>query len=154
MSNLIEAYLKSLLNQSNKGLIEIQRNELAGKFNCVPSQINYVLSTRFTINHGFIVESRRGGGGYIRIEQVPLEKNSVAWLKEFNELVGDDTSQQIATSILQRMLEEDMITKREHNIMKSAIDRAVLKIELPWRDKIRANILKAMVSAIVRDINS
>ncbi|MEG6617540.1 CtsR family transcriptional regulator [Peptococcaceae bacterium 1198_IL3148] len=150
MSNIIEAYLKSLLNQSKKGLIEIQRNELASKFNCVPSQINYVLSTRFTIGHGYIVESRRGGGGYIRIEQVPLD-NRFAWLEEFNQLVGDDTSQQVAGSVLKRLFDEEIITEREYNIMQAAIDRAVLKIELPWRDKLRANILKAMVSAVIKD---
>lgn len=150
MSNVIEKYLKQLLNQSQTNYIEIQRNELAGKFNCVPSQINYVLSTRFTINHGFVVESRRGGGGFIRIEKIPLD-GELDWLVELNHLVGNETSQQVAVSILKRLVSEKIITKREYNIMKAAVDRAVLKIELPWRDRLRANILTAMLTALLKD---
>ncbi|MBO8136920.1 MAG: CtsR family transcriptional regulator [Desulfotomaculum sp.] len=150
ISDLIETYLKKLLEKSQNGYIEIQRNELANEFNCAPSQINYVLSTRFTTSHGFIVESRRGGGGYVRIAKVPLD-NVKEWLKEFYNLVGDEVSQNAATAILQRLLNEKAITKREYNIMKAAVDRAVLKLELPWRDKLRAQILKAMITALVCD---
>ncbi|MBM7853791.1 transcriptional regulator CtsR [Desulfohalotomaculum tongense] len=147
ISDLIEAYLKKMLEQSPKGYIEIQRNELAGEFNCVPSQINYVLSTRFTVNHGFVIESRRGGGGYVRISKVPLE-SGCDWLEELYRLMGNSVTQSVATGILQRLLSEEKITKREFKIMKAAVDRSVLKIELPWRDKLRAQILKAMITAV------
>lgn len=70
MSDAIETYLKQILRQSEK--IEIRRSELAQRFDVVPSQINYVIKTRFTIQNGYIVESKRGGGGYIRIVQIPL----------------------------------------------------------------------------------
>ncbi|MTI80700.1 MAG: CtsR family transcriptional regulator [Firmicutes bacterium] len=150
MSDLIEAYLKNMLQKSNQGYIEIQRNELANEFDCAPSQINYVLSTRFTATHGFLIESRRGGGGYVRIAKVPLD-NISGWLDDFFILVGDSVSQNTAVGILQRMLSEELITKREFKIMISAMDRSVLRIELPWRDKLRAQILKSMVKAVISE---
>src|SRR3954466_13096493 len=72
VSEIIEQYLKHVLQQSSEGAIEIQRNDLADQFECVPSQINYVISTRFTLEKGYIVESKRGGGGYIRIQKIEL----------------------------------------------------------------------------------
>ncbi|WP_031517306.1 CtsR family transcriptional regulator [Desulfofalx alkaliphila] len=147
ISNIIEAYLKKMLNSSNDGAIEIQRNELAERFNCVPSQINYVLSTRFTIKHGFIIESKRGGGGYVRIEKVPMG-DGYKWLKELYILVGDAINQKQAMGILGRLHEEKIITTRELYIMKAAVDRSALRVDLPWRDKLRAEILKAMLSSL------
>lgn len=75
VSEVIEQYLKQILQQSPGGVIEIQRNDLADQFNCVPSQINYVISTRFTLEKGYIVESKRGGGGYIRIQKIKLHSH-------------------------------------------------------------------------------
>lgn len=150
MSNIIERYLKQLLEQSETNYIEIQRNELANKFKCVPSQINYVLSTRFTLSHGFVVESRRGGGGYIRILRIPIQ-DEMECLAELNHLVGEQTSQQQAVALLKRLLREKIITNREYNIMKAAIDRSVLKVDLPWRDRLRANILIAMLEAVAKE---
>src|SRR5690606_12275077 len=72
ISDLIEQYLKQMLQDSSEGTVEIQRNELADRFSCVPSQINYVISTRFTLEKGYLVESKRGGGGYIRIQRIEL----------------------------------------------------------------------------------
>ena len=70
ISDIIESYLKQVLEMSEKEIVEIKRNEIADKFQCVPSQINYVINTRFTIEKGYVVESKRGGGGYIRIIKV------------------------------------------------------------------------------------
>ncbi len=67
ISDIIEQYLKQVIDLSNNNVIEIKRNEIADRFECVPSQINYVINTRFTLERGFVVESKRGGGGYIRI---------------------------------------------------------------------------------------
>ena len=72
ISDIIEQYLKQVIDLSNNNVIEIKRNEIADRFECVPSQINYVINTRFTLERGFIVESKRGGGGYIRIIKVKL----------------------------------------------------------------------------------
>ncbi|NLK42961.1 MAG: CtsR family transcriptional regulator, partial [Tissierellia bacterium] len=74
LTNIIERFLKSLIDAQEDGIIEIQRNELAEKFNCAPSQINYVLSTRFTPYKGYYIESRRGGGGYIKIIKVSIDE--------------------------------------------------------------------------------
>ncbi|MGB8953848.1 MAG: CtsR family transcriptional regulator, partial [Tumebacillaceae bacterium] len=75
ISDIIEQHLKQILTKSNEGMVEIKRSELADTFNCVPSQINYVISTRFTVEKGYVVESKRGGGGYIRITKVGLDRN-------------------------------------------------------------------------------
>ena len=76
ISDIIERYLKGILHESPEGLIEIQRNDLADQFSCVPSQINYVISTRFTLEKGYLVESKRGGGGYVRIQRIELPAQS------------------------------------------------------------------------------
>lgn len=153
ISDLIEKYLKELFGSGSQGQVEIQRNELAEKFNCVPSQINYVLTTRFTVEHGFIVESRRGGGGFVRIIKLPMDEkvDAVSYLCD---LIGRDVSQQGAEGIVRRMLEEGLVTERESGIMKSALSRDVLRIALPARDQLRALILKAMIISILHHIGN
>jgi transcriptional regulator CtsR len=149
ISDLIEKYLKELIGSSSKGQIEIQRNELAVKFNCVPSQINYVLTTRFSVEQGFIVESRRGGGGYVRIVKLPLDEkvNTISYLCE---QIGRDISQYGAEGIVRRMQEGGFLSAREAAIMRSAVSREVLRIALPARDQLRALILKAMIISILQ----
>jgi transcriptional regulator CtsR len=149
ISDLIEQYLKSLLEQAGQGKIEIQRNELAVQFSCVPSQINYVLSTRFSMEHGYMVESRRGGGGFVRIVKLELDDRSVL-INYLNRLIGEDITQQGAVGIIGRLLEEGLVNKRESEIMKAAVYRDVLRTALPDRDKLRASILKAMLIAILK----
>jgi len=151
ISQLIEEHLKKLLAKSG-GLIEIQRNEMAGKFNCVPAQINYVLATRFTIEHGFLVESRRGGGGYIRIVKLPLSRE-VEIGAYLCGLIGDEISQQRAQGVIGRMLDEGLITRREAGLMNAAVNREVLRIGLPARDQLRACLLKAMIATLLRNNN-
>jgi transcriptional regulator CtsR len=151
ISQLIEDYLKKLLAESN-GLIEIQRNEMAGKFNCVPAQINYVLATRFTIERGFLVESKRGGGGYIRIIRLPQNKK-VELATYFCGLVGSEISQQRAEGIIKRMQEEELVTEREAALMTAAVNREVLRVGLPARDQLRALVLKAMIGTLLRNNN-
>lgn len=147
ISDIIEQHLKSILQQSRNGFIEIQRSELADKFQCVPSQINYVISTRFSAEKGYIVESKRGGGGYIRIRKVAItgSKNLYQLLME---MIGDEISQTSADSILTRLREEGIISHREAQIMKAAISRDVLSFELQVRDQLRAAILRAMITQI------
>lgn len=151
ISQLIEDHLKKLLAESN-GFIEIQRNEMAGKFNCVPAQINYVLATRFTIERGFLVESKRGGGGYIRIIRLPQDKKVEA-AAYFCSLVGSEISQQRAQGIIKRMLEEGLVTEREAALMSAATDREVLRVGLPARDQLRALVLRAMIATLLRNNN-
>ncbi len=149
ISDLIECYLKRLLADSPDDHVKIQRSELAVRFNCVPSQINYVLSTRFSIGHGYIVESRRGGGGYIRIVKIPFDQRSKLVL-DMCDLIGDSISQARAESLIKRLLEEEIITRREALLMVAATGRDVLRLARPGRDKLRALVLKAMITAVLR----
>ena len=149
ISNLIEKYLKKLLETSMHGQVEIQRNELAEKFDCVPSQINYVLTTRFSVEHGFVVESRRGGGGFVRIIKVPMDEK-VDLVSQLCGLIGNNISQQGADGVSGRLLEGNFITERETALIRSALSRDVLRIALPARDQLRALILKAMIISLLQ----
>ncbi|TCP24131.1 transcriptional regulator [Scopulibacillus darangshiensis] len=145
VSDIIEQYIKQIL--SNGNVIELKRSELAEKFQCVPSQINYVLKTRFSIERGYIVESKRGGGGYIRV--IKVKPNTDAELiNEMIELIDIRMTQNISQSMIIRLLEEGIISKREARLMVSAIDRSVLDLSIPLRDEVRANILKSMLQAL------
>ncbi|WP_053094548.1 CtsR family transcriptional regulator [Neomoorella thermoacetica] len=150
MADQIENYIKGLLNNSTSGTVELQRQELAELFTCVPSQITYVLSTRFTIERGYLVESRRGGGGYVRIARVPLraEDQVKGWVQE---ALGDYLSQDAATELLARLGEEGLLTRRERMLLAAAINRNALPLELPQRDRVRASILKAVILTLLRD---
>ncbi|SHE82364.1 CtsR family transcriptional regulator [Desulforamulus putei] len=150
ISELIEHYIKKLLQDSPYGYVDLQRNELAARFKCVPSQINYVLSTRFTTDNGYMVESRRGGGGYIRIVKIPLDQHDDPAVQIYR-LVGDDINQSQAEKIIKRLAEEDFITAREARIFRAVMDRNTLRVDLPWRDRIRAQLLRAMLAAVFRE---
>ncbi len=149
ISELIERYIKNLLQESQGDSVELQRNELAAQFRCVPSQINYVLSTRFNIENGFVVESRRGGGGYIRIVKIPLEQQGDPAVQIYR-LVGEEINQSQAENIIKRLAEEELITLREAQIFRAVIDRNSLRLDLPWRDSLRANLLRVMLAAVFR----
>lgn len=150
LANLIENYLHRLIKESGEKLVEIQRNELAEKFNCAPSQINYVLTTRFTIERGYMVESRRGGGGYVRIVKVPLNPGELDLVGEVVNLVGDAISERGAVSIITRLLEEGLVSPREAALLKAVVSRNVLRIGQPARDQLRANILKSILITLFK----
>ncbi|MGO4890085.1 CtsR family transcriptional regulator [Anaerobacillus sp. MEB173] len=147
ISDIIEHYLKTILTKSDQKSVEIKRSELAERFQCVPSQINYVISTRFTIEKGYIVESKRGGGGYIRIIKVQAN-NHAHLIDQMLELISHQVNQPTSESLILRLYEEGAITKREANIMLSVVDRAMLNIALPHRDELRANLLKSMLTSL------
>jgi transcriptional regulator of stress and heat shock response len=147
ISDIIEGYLKQVLEMSEQDLVEIKRSEIADKFQCVPSQINYVINTRFTIERGYLVESKRGGGGYIRIIKVQTHDDAHL-IDQLLSLVNHRISQANAESIILRLVEEEVITGREAKIMVSVLDRSVLHIELPQRDELRSRMLRAMLIAI------
>lgn len=150
ISDVIEQYIKQILKNAHVGFIEIQRNDLADQFNCVPSQINYVISTRFTIEKGYVVESKRGGGGYIRIRKMDLSENSPLF-QTIMQLIGSHISQREAEGIITRLLDEELITVREGRMLEAAIHRDVLQLIVSERDKIRANILAAMLLTILKE---
>ncbi|KMJ55929.1 CtsR family transcriptional regulator [Bacillus sp. LL01] len=147
ISDIIENYLKSTLMKSKDDLLEIKRSELAKQFECVPSQINYVISTRFTIEKGYVVESKRGGGGYIRIIKVKPH-DDLALFEQVIKIIGEKIDQQTAENVILRLLEEGAISKREANLMASAVDRTLFQTTISHRDEIRANLLKAMLETL------
>lgn len=147
ISDVIEQYLKQILQAKGQDAIEIKRNEVADHFQCVPSQINYVINTRFTAEKGYIVESKRGGGGYIRIIRIQHQDQS-GLIDEIIELINPAVTQQASLDILERLLEEDIVTEREAKIMLSAVERRTLAFQLPLRDEIRARILTSMLSVL------
>ncbi|MCK4261430.1 MAG: CtsR family transcriptional regulator [Halanaerobiales bacterium] len=149
----IEKYLMLLLNQSN-GSLKLKRNDLADQFNCVPSQINYVLKTRFSIERGFLVESQRGGGGYVRIRELKFDHPEVDFMYVVLEIIGDELTQQQMVNLLHNLEDKKIITQREKLILQAVLNRQNLSIDLPYRDYLRAKLFKAALGAIMKSENS
>ncbi len=143
MSDLIAQYIIRMLDEEH-GSCEIRRNELANALGCVPSQINYVITSRFTPEQGYIVESRRGGGGYIRIIRVKTDSR-VAMMHIVNS-IGDEISAASAGAILGNLVERGMIDEYDYAMIASALsDKAYSAIPQEYRDPLRAAILKNML---------
>ncbi len=115
ISDIIEQYLKQVIDLSNNNVIEIKRSEIADRFDCVPSQINYVINTRFTLERGFIVESKRGGGGYIRIIKVKLH-DDIDIIDQMLHMIEHSIAQSNAEGMIIRLIEEGIITKKRSKI--------------------------------------
>lgn len=148
MSDIIEAFLKQMINDTD-GAIEIQRNELANHFKCVPSQINYVIDTRFTTERGYYVESRRGGGGHIRIRRVNISRPG-NYLMHIISSMGDSISQQSAEVFINNFIDYEVISVREGLILKAATSDKVLGvIQMPGRDIMRAAMLKNIMTSLL-----
>jgi len=147
ISDIIEGYLKQVLELGGEGHIEIKRSEIADKFQCVPSQINYVINTRFTAERGYLVESKRGGGGYIRILRVRAN-SQIDLIDDVLLQIEGGASQTVAEGLVYRLIDEQVISKREAKLMLAAVDRSTLDLQLPLRDSIRAKILRAMLTTI------
>lgn len=147
LSDIIEEFIKQLFNGNNDKVIFIQRNELADQFRCAPSQINYVLTTRFTYDKGYLIESKRGGGGHIVIKQLKYDSSNMRE-KLINQSIGDTITYHNASAILNNLLESGVIEEREYEIMKIAVnDRSLLSAE--DKNKVRADILKGMIMIIL-----
>ena len=147
LSDIIEDFIKSLLQQS-EGELELQRNEMAEYFECAPSQINYVLATRFSLDRGYHIESRRGGGGYIRIVEIDMEEDDYL-LYLVNNRIGATIGQRASLDIVTNILEKGIITNREAAIMRAALVDDAIKIPSNIRNITRANILKGMLIGIL-----
>lgn len=141
MSDIIEEFIKELFVQEEE--IEIQRNDLAQKFNCVPSQINYVISTRFKPSQGYYVESRRGGGGHITIRKVNNTKSD--YLLHIIKNIGNSLTNGEAEILISDFLTYDLVTTKEAKLLKVATSDNVLELPKQYRDTLRANILKNML---------
>ena len=147
-SDNIEAYIKEILAQA--GIVELKRSELADVFQVVPSQINYVIKTRFTESRGYIVESKRGGGGYIRIGKVQFSDHH-QMLQDLAANIGETISQQVFNDILQMLYEEKLLTQRETQLLLATTSDEVL-----GRDALilRATMLKKIIQQVDRKGNT
>lgn len=146
MSDMIEDYLKEILGQTPE--IEIKRSDIANQFDVVPSQINYVIKTRFTIQNGYLVRSKRGGGGYIRIEQIN-ELDNVDLIEMLLSSIGTSLTEREASNIINTLYNADLITQREGNLMMVVIARQTLSVDNRQAEGIlRANVLSAMLNRL------
>ena len=146
MSDMIEDFIKELFTEDEE-YIEIQRNDLAQQFNCVPSQINYVISTRFKPSQGYYVESRRGGGGSIKIKKINITKSN--YFMHIINSIGDSITMQEVDIFISNFLSYDLISETEAKLLKVATTDNVLKVPQPTRDEIRARIFKNMLINLI-----
>jgi transcriptional regulator CtsR len=147
LSDVIEAFIKSLLENSNSQELQIQRNELADKFSCAPSQINYVLTTRFTYDKGYLIESRRGGGGCIVIRRVNYDRKQLR-NQLINQSIGESITYNSALALLEGLLDNELIDDVVFELMKITLnDRTLQNVE--DKNRVRADILSAMVMVLL-----
>ncbi|WP_049509245.1 CtsR family transcriptional regulator [Streptococcus pseudopneumoniae] len=143
-SDHIEAYIKAILEQS--GMVELQRSQLADTFQVVPSQINYVIKTRFTESRGYLVESKRGGGGYIRIGRIEFS-NHHEMLRDLLYSVGEEVSLAIFEDVLRLLFEQDLVTRQEMNLLLAMATDRVLGDDA---NLIRSNMLRQLLQEVDR----
>ena len=149
MSDIIEDFIKDLFSEEDE-YIEIQRNELAEHFNCVPSQINYVISTRFNPSQGYYVESKRGGGGHIRIKKVNITNSN--YLMHIITNIGDKITSNEVDIFISNFLSFEIIQEKDAKLLKVATSDNVLNmVPLDIKDKLRANIFKNMLLNLIED---
>ena len=149
LSDHIEQFIMAMLDEEDQA--ELQRNKLASQFHCAPSQINYVLSTRFTNAKGYIIESRRGGGGYIRIVRIREDAHDL--LQYALEKIGDERrlSEQDARGLITRLCQSGAVDQKTANMMYAAIsERALLPAERGGRDVLRASVMMEMLKMGLR----
>ncbi len=144
ISDLITSEILRMLNESEENTAEIQRNDFANFIGCAPSQINYVLSSRFTPEHGYIIESRRGGGGYIKISRVVMRK-STAFMHIINS-IGDRIDTMSARIVIENCLQSELISNETARVMYAALSNNVMRsVPVILQDSLRAAILKEML---------
>jgi len=148
LSDSIEEFIKTLMEDETH-VIELRRNELAEHFQCAPSQINYVLATRFTPDHGYVIESRRGGGGFIRI--VRLASNSrEELLQSLYQRIGTSISAGDAARIIEHLKMEKIINHDEANLMLAALSPQAVPLPLSMKDALCAGTLRSMILSLAK----
>lgn len=148
MSDIITNAIMEMISKSDIGTVEIKRNELANAFGCVPSQINYVISSRFTPEQGYIVESRRGGGGYIRIRRIQVDRSSA--LMHLVNSIGDEISRNTARVLIDNLSSQGIIPKGAADLIDAASDdKCYSMVPVELRNKLRASVLKQMLITCV-----
>ena len=148
MSEMIEEFIKELFNENDE-YIEIQRNDLAEHFNCVPSQINYVIATRFKPSQGYYVESKRGGGGHIRIKKIDMTRSN--YIMHIIASLDEKVTSQEVDIYISNFLSYNIITKKEAKLLKVATNDNVLNVPHEYKDSLRSSILKNMLLNLIDD---
>jgi len=147
VSDIIAGFIDEMLGESG-GTAELQRAELANRFNCVPSQINYVISTRFSPEHGYIVESRRGGGGFIRITRVEMEPEKL--IMHTVNAVGGRVDANTVSALVANLRQSGAVSDAQARLMLSAVGTGALRpARADERDTLRASIFKHMLINLV-----
>ena len=143
IAQLIEAML-----EEGGGSAEVKRNDLAARLGCVPSQINYVITSRFTPERGYVTESRRGGGGYIRIVRVPMTKSE--YLMHFFQSVGDSLTEADMKAYLTNLSDSGILSDRECRLAAQTMSNSALdKCPADARDGIRADIMRHILALLM-----
>lgn len=148
LSDSIERFIKELMSEDAR--IELRRNELAQHFGCAPSQINYVLATRFSVDHGYLIESRRGGGGYVRIVRMH-SRDEGNLLDVLIKRVGNSIDEETAIAIIQHLLDCSLVTGNEAALMRAAVGRNALGLPISSKDVLRAAVFKNMLIQVFRN---
>ena len=147
LADHIAKLIEQMLDEEG-GALELKRNEMATKLGCVPSQISYVITSRFTPERGYIIESRRGGGGCIRIVRKQMHKNE--YLMHFFYAIGESIDENEAVAYLKNLLGNSVITEREYSIIYSAISGAALSaLPIGVRGNIRADIFRHIILSLM-----
>ncbi len=148
LSDSIESFIKDMLDEGSAE-VELKRNELAEYFRCAPSQINYVLATRFSPDHGYLTESRRGGGGYIRIVRV-VQSGSQRLMYLVNERIGDSLTAEECIRLISQLKEAEIVTADEASLMAAAVNTRAMGVPLTdeLKNAMRARIMKSMLMTI------
>ena len=142
LSDTIESFIKALMEEESQ--VDLRRNELAQHFGCAPSQINYVLATRFSVNHGYLVESRRGGGGYVRIVRMCAEPDRNL-LSALLARVGNSIDADSADALIENIAQRKIITQNEAKLMRAAVNKNALALPVSAKDVLRAAVLSSML---------
>lgn len=150
LSDSIEHFIKELMEEDTQ--IELRRNELAQHFGCAPSQINYVLATRFSVDHGYIIESRRGGGGFVRIVRIQTGNTGENLLHSLLQRVGNSIDEDSACAIIIHLLDRKLITTNEAQLMRAAISKNALALPISAKDMLRAAVFSNMLKQVFRNL--
>lgn len=146
LSEVIEQYIKDMFSEDDD-FIEFGRNELAQYFNCVPSQINYVISTRFNPEQGYYVESRRGGGGNIKIKRIDMTNDK--YIMHIINSIDHNLTQQDAELLIKHLLDYNIISNTESKLLRVATNDKVLNLPKEYRDEVRTRVFKNMILNLI-----
>lgn len=152
MANISETIEKFIVTSlENNDSVDISRNSLAEYFSCAPSQINYVLDTRFTLDRGYIKESRRGGSGFIKITKIQNTDTNAYLNNLITDSIGDEISEKRMSQILDKLLEDSVVSERERDVVFMALSDDSLSMPFTIKDKVRAKAFKNVLTKLMNN---